>query len=245
MEVDGYLDIGDVGYLDQDGFLYLNDRSTDMIISGGVNIYPAEIEACLLELDGVRDVAVFGIPDEEFGEAVAAHVEASGLTEDQVREHVEPIWRTTRRPRSSCSTMTCPEKTRKADEAQDSPVLADIALRGRQRRQDHLRVNLVPDAAQNSLMAAAPGLGVLDSSGGPVPQSLRSARGPGRWSSRAMIDRPGRSAAGCMIAAELGHGRLGSMARQPKDALTMAAFRLATGGSELLARRQPTQTGRG
>ena len=88
MEKDGYLDIGDVGYLDHDGFLYLNDRSTDMIISGGVNIYPAEIEACLLELDGVRDVAVFGIPDEDFGEAIAAHVEASGLTEDQVREHV-------------------------------------------------------------------------------------------------------------------------------------------------------------
>jgi long-chain acyl-CoA synthetase len=88
MEKDGYLDIGDVGYLDHDGFLYLNDRSTDMIISGGVNIYPAEIEACLLELNGVRDVAVFGVPDEEFGEAIAAHVEATGLTEDEVRQHV-------------------------------------------------------------------------------------------------------------------------------------------------------------
>ena len=88
MEKDGYLDIGDIGYLDHDGFLYLNDRSTDMVISGGVNIYPAEIEACLLDLDGVRDVAVFGVPDEEFGEAVAAHVDATGLTEDQVREHV-------------------------------------------------------------------------------------------------------------------------------------------------------------
>ncbi len=88
MEVDGYLDIGDVGYLDHDGFLYLNDRSTDMIISGGVNIYPAEIEACLLELDGIRDAAVFGVPDEEFGEAIAAHVDATDLTEDEVRQHV-------------------------------------------------------------------------------------------------------------------------------------------------------------
>jgi long-chain acyl-CoA synthetase len=59
-----------------------------MIISGGVNIYPAEIEACLLELPGVRDVAVLGIPDDEFGESIAAHVEASGVTEDDVREHV-------------------------------------------------------------------------------------------------------------------------------------------------------------
>jgi len=88
MENDGYLDIGDIGYLDHDGFLYLNDRSTDMIISGGVNIYPAEIEACLLELDGVRDAAVFGIPDEDFGESIAAHIEATGLTEDVVRNHV-------------------------------------------------------------------------------------------------------------------------------------------------------------
>lgn len=88
MERDGHLHIGDVGYLDHDGFLYLNDRSTDMIISGGVNIYPAEIEACLLELAGVRDVAVFGIPDADFGEAIAAHVEATGVTEDDVREHV-------------------------------------------------------------------------------------------------------------------------------------------------------------
>ncbi|HEV7203254.1 MAG TPA: AMP-binding protein [Jatrophihabitans sp.] len=88
IERDGFLHIGDVGYLDHDGFLYLNDRSIDMIISGGVNIYPAEIEACLLELDGVTDVAVFGIPDDDFGEAVAAHVEATGITEDDVREHV-------------------------------------------------------------------------------------------------------------------------------------------------------------
>ena len=88
MEVDGYLDIGDVGYLDHDGFLDLNDRSTDMIISGGVNIYPAEVEACLLELDGIRDAAVFGVPDEEFGEAIAAHVDATDLTEAEVRQHV-------------------------------------------------------------------------------------------------------------------------------------------------------------
>ncbi|MFZ0043276.1 MAG: hypothetical protein WAK93_18350 [Solirubrobacteraceae bacterium] len=56
-----------------------------------MNIYPAEIEACLLELDGVRDVAVFGIPDDSFGEALAAHVEAdpaAGLTETAVRDHL-------------------------------------------------------------------------------------------------------------------------------------------------------------
>ena len=88
---DGYVTIGDVGHLDADGFLHLSDRARDMVISGGVNIYPIEIEACLLELEGIRDVAVFGIPDETFGERVAAHVDvdsASGLTEADIREHV-------------------------------------------------------------------------------------------------------------------------------------------------------------
>ncbi len=75
VERDGLISCGDIGYLDADGYLYLNDRRSDMVISGGVNIYPAEIEACLLSLEGVRDCAVFGIPDDEFGEALAAHVE--------------------------------------------------------------------------------------------------------------------------------------------------------------------------
>jgi long-chain acyl-CoA synthetase len=88
---DGYITIGDIGRVDEDGYLYLSDRARDMVISGGANIYPAEIEACLLELEGVRDVAVFGIPDDDFGEAVAAHVEAeptAGLTAAAVRDHV-------------------------------------------------------------------------------------------------------------------------------------------------------------
>ena len=88
---DGYITIGDIGRVDEDGFLHLSDRARDVVISGGANIYPAEIEACLLELDGVRDVAVFGIPDDEFGEGVAAHIDVepdAGLTEASVRDHV-------------------------------------------------------------------------------------------------------------------------------------------------------------
>ena len=73
--VDGFVTVGDIGYLDAEGFLFLCDRRRDMIISGGVNIYPAEIEAVLLAIPGVRDGAVFGIPDPEFGEQVCAHVE--------------------------------------------------------------------------------------------------------------------------------------------------------------------------
>ena len=70
-----YFTVGDMGELDADGFLYLRDRKIDMIISGGVNIYPAEVEGALLAHPAVGDVAVFGIPDDEWGEAVKAVVE--------------------------------------------------------------------------------------------------------------------------------------------------------------------------
>ena len=76
-EVDrgGLIGLGDIGYLDDDGYLYICDRSRDMVISGGVNIYPAEIEAELALMPGVDDCAVFGIPDDEFGEAVCATIQ--------------------------------------------------------------------------------------------------------------------------------------------------------------------------
>lgn len=71
----GVFSYGDVGYVDADGFLFLSDRKIDMIISGGVNIYPAEIEATLMAHPAVADVGVFGVPDDEFGEEVKAAVE--------------------------------------------------------------------------------------------------------------------------------------------------------------------------
>jgi long-chain acyl-CoA synthetase len=67
--------VGDVGWVDEDGFVFLCDRKRDMVISGGVNIYPAEIESVLIGMPGVHDCAVFGIPDEEFGESLCACVE--------------------------------------------------------------------------------------------------------------------------------------------------------------------------
>ena len=83
IERDGLASVGDMGYLDDEGFLYVCDRASDMVISGGVNIYPAEIEHTLITLPGVADCAVVGIPDEEFGESLAAQVVAeAGATLD-------------------------------------------------------------------------------------------------------------------------------------------------------------------
>jgi long-chain acyl-CoA synthetase len=78
-----YFTLGDVGYLDDDGYLFLTDRSVHLIVSGGVNIYPAEVDAVLLEHPKVADAATIGVPDDEWGESVLAVVEpAAGVPAD-------------------------------------------------------------------------------------------------------------------------------------------------------------------
>jgi bile acid-coenzyme A ligase len=72
----GWESLGDNGWLDEDGFLYLGDRMTDMILTGGSNVYPAEVEAAIAEHPGVRSVAVIGLPDDDLGNIVHAIVEA-------------------------------------------------------------------------------------------------------------------------------------------------------------------------
>lgn len=89
VENDGYVTVGDIGYLDDEGYLYVCDRRTDLVLSGGVNIYPAEIEQVLIGMPGVADCAVFGIPDIEFGQSLVAAVQTYGeasLTARQVQE---------------------------------------------------------------------------------------------------------------------------------------------------------------
>ena len=78
----GWSTLGDVGYLDDGGFLFLTDRKAYMIISGGVNIYPQEAENVLVTHPDVIDVAVFGVPNEEFGEEVKAVVEPREMPAD-------------------------------------------------------------------------------------------------------------------------------------------------------------------
>lgn len=77
----GWSTIGDIGYLDEDGYLYLTDRKSNMIISGGVNIYPQETENLLTMHPKVMDVAVIGIPHEEFGEEVKAIITLVNMDE--------------------------------------------------------------------------------------------------------------------------------------------------------------------
>lgn len=79
---DGWLQTGDIGVMDQDGFLTLIDRSKDVIISGGSNIYPREVEEVLLTHPQLREVAVIGAPDPEWGEIVVAHVVGSASAAD-------------------------------------------------------------------------------------------------------------------------------------------------------------------
>ena len=81
---DGWFHSGDAGYLDEDGYLYIHDRVKDMIVSGGENIYPAEVESALFAHEAVADVAVIGVPDERWGESVKAMVvRAPGADADE------------------------------------------------------------------------------------------------------------------------------------------------------------------
>jgi long-chain acyl-CoA synthetase len=88
--IDGFFTVGDVGLIDEDGYLFLRDRKIDMIISGGANIYPAEIESVLLSCPKVGDAAVFGIPHEDWGEEVKAVIEPAEGVEpsDELAEEI-------------------------------------------------------------------------------------------------------------------------------------------------------------
>jgi long-chain acyl-CoA synthetase len=91
--VEGWLRTGDVGHLDDEGFLYIDDRLKDMILRGGINVYCAEVESVIYEHPSVLEVAVCGLPDERWGECVAAVVvvrEDGYLNEERLRDFLAP-----------------------------------------------------------------------------------------------------------------------------------------------------------
>ncbi len=100
---DGWFHTGDVGYFDADGYLYIHDRVKDMIVSGGENVYPAEVESLLFSHPAVADVAVIGVPDERWGEAVKAVIvlePGAGVSKDELMEFCVGKIAGFKRPRS-------------------------------------------------------------------------------------------------------------------------------------------------
>jgi acyl-CoA synthetase (AMP-forming)/AMP-acid ligase II len=96
----GWLHTGDVGYMDEDGFFYLVDRKNDMLISGGYNVYPREVEDVLLACDGVVEAAVVGLPDEKWGELIYAVVSGrKGLSPEAVLAHARTKLASYKRPK--------------------------------------------------------------------------------------------------------------------------------------------------
>ncbi len=98
----GWLHTGDLGRMDEEGFVYIVDRKKDLVISGGENIYPVEIEAVLLKHPKVRDAAVFGSPDDRLGEVVTAVIEpkeGNPLTKEEASSFCEGNLPRYKRPR--------------------------------------------------------------------------------------------------------------------------------------------------
>ena len=111
IDADGWLHTGDIGTLDDAGNLTITDRLKDMYISGGFNVYPAEVEQALARLDGVADVAVIGVPDERMGEVGKAYVVRArrrDLTADDVIAFAASGWPTSRCRGTSSSSTHCP-----------------------------------------------------------------------------------------------------------------------------------------
>ena len=109
---DGWLHTRDLGYLDEDGYVYLVDRKDDMIVSGGFNIYPKEVEDALYMHPAVLEAAVFGIPDEKWGEAVRATVSLkTGMkaTEEDIIEHCKKHLASFKKPRSVAFVEALPK----------------------------------------------------------------------------------------------------------------------------------------
>ena len=112
VDADGWFRSGDAGYLDDDGYLYIHDRVKDMIVSGGENVYPAEVENVLMGHPGIADVAVIGVPHEKWGETAKAIVVKAAGQRPRRRRRSSPsaasAWPASSARRASSSSTRCP-----------------------------------------------------------------------------------------------------------------------------------------
>jgi long-chain acyl-CoA synthetase len=125
---DDLFTVGDVGYLDEEGLLFLIDRQKDVVITGGVNVYPAEVERVLVEHPAVSEAAVIGVPDDEWGESVVGVVVTSApVSGDELIEHC----------RDKLATFKCPRSIEFVDELEVDPLgkVSKRALRDRYQRE--------------------------------------------------------------------------------------------------------------
>jgi long-chain acyl-CoA synthetase len=138
-----YFTLGDIGHVDEDGYLYLTDRSADVIISGGVNVYPAEVDAALLEHPAVGDAAVIGEPDPEWGEHVLAVVELQPGHDRSAELAAELIAHC----RAHLARYKCPHRIDFVDELprQDNGKIYRRTLRDRYRQRPDLTPGSTPD----------------------------------------------------------------------------------------------------
>jgi fatty-acyl-CoA synthase len=104
----GWHHTGDVGKFDGEGYLYIVDRKKDMVVSGGFNVFTAEVEAAITQLSQVRECAVIGVPHDKWGEAVHAIVVADGLSEIQIIAHAKSVLGGVKAPKSIAFIETIP-----------------------------------------------------------------------------------------------------------------------------------------
>ena len=111
---DGYFVTGDIGYVDEDGYIFISGRSKDLVITGGFNVYPKEIETVIDEIEGVEESAVVGLPHSDFGEAVTAIVvprDGSTLTETDILNRLDPLLAKYKLPKRIVFAQDLPRNT--------------------------------------------------------------------------------------------------------------------------------------
>ena len=135
--VDGLMASGDVGHFDSEGRLYVDGRDDEMIVSGGENVFPAEVEELLGAHDDIHEAAAIGVDDEKFGQRLKAFVvlrDGAELDEDDIKGYVKENLANYKVPRESCSWTSSPATPPARCSSASWPTMATVPARARARR---------------------------------------------------------------------------------------------------------------